>query len=475
KLLKEMGCNAIRTAHNPPAPGMLSLCDSMGFLVMDEAFDMWKKKKTKYDYSKSFEAWHKRDLEDQIKRDRNHPSVFLWSVGNEIREQFDSSGTRIVKELVQIVKALDSTRPVMAALTEMEPDKNFITQAGVLDLLGFNYKSDQYDSLPIRFPGQKFIASETTSALETRGVYDLGLQDTLQYWPSSSKHKYVQNGHADWTVTAYDAVAAYWGTSHEKAWLDVKKRDFMSGIFVWTGMDYLGEPVPYPFPARSSYYGIIDLAGLPKDVYYLYQSEWTDKPVLHVFPHWNWQPGQLVNVWAYYSQADEVELFLNGKSLGKRRKGDGQPGDKPLHVSWKLPFAPGELKAVSRKNGVIVLTKEIKTAGPAAKIEMSVDQSCFRGVTGDLCFVTVRLTDANGVLVPDADRQLQFNIEGPATLVGVDNGYQADLASFKRNTYRTWKGKCVAIIRPKVAKGSIELTLTSKGLPMNRWRIPIGE
>lgn len=475
KLLKEMGCNAIRTAHNPPAPGMLSLCDSMGFLVMDEAFDAWQKKKTKYDYSQDFAEWHKKDLEALIKRDRNHPSVFMWSIGNEIREQFDTSGIRLTKELVAIVKGLDETRPVTAGLTEMEPEKNNIVKADALDVLGFNYKSDQYDLLPKRFPGKSFIASETVSALETRGAYQNMPTDSIVYMPASSKEKFAKNVNGDWTVSAYDKVAAYWGTTHENAWRALKNKSYIAGTFVWTGIDYLGEPVPYPYPARSSYYGIIDQAGLAKDIYYFYKSEWTDEPVLHVFPHWNWKPGKVVDVWAYYNQADEVELLLNGKSLGTRHKGDGKDGGNEFHVVWKVPFEPGTLEAISRKNGKIILNDEIKTAGPAIKVEANVDQSTLHGQTGDLCYVTVRLTDENGTLVPNDDRELQFSVKGPATLAGLNNGYQADLHSFKGNTYRTWKGKCVAIIRPTVPHGRIELHIKGEGLQDRTWSIHIGE
>ncbi|MEH6306890.1 glycoside hydrolase family 2 TIM barrel-domain containing protein [Olivibacter sp. CPCC 100613] len=457
-LLKEMGANAIRISHNPPAPEFLDLCDSIGFLVMDEAFDMWRKKKNKFDYSLDFDEWHRQDLTDLIKRDRNHPSIIMWSIGNEIREQFDSTGTALTKELVAIVRSEDNTRPVVAALTETHLEKNFIAQANALDILGFNYKYEQYDSLPINFPGQKFIASETTSALATRGHYDLG-HDTLRFWPPSAKEKFVKNGNADFTVSAYDQVAAYWGTSHEQAWRAVKQRDFMTGLFVWTGFDYLGEPVPYDFPARSSYYGIIDLAGFPKDVYYMYQSEWTDQPVLHLLPHWNWHSGQTIDVWAYYNQADEVELFLNGRSLGTRKK----QGDD-IHVSWKVPFQRGELKAVSRKNGKEVLSKEIKTASKPARIQLTVDKNKLRAGINDLAFVSATIVDADGNTAPMADDEIVFDIRGRGFIAGVDNGFQADLSPLKGNRKRAYNGKCLAIIQAKTATGEIILKASAKGL-----------
>ena len=463
-LLKQMGVNAIRTAHNPPPPDMLALTDSMGFLVMDEAFDMWRKKKTKYDYSLDFTAWHKKDLEDQIKRDRNHPSVFMWSVGNEIREQFDSTGTALVRELVSIVKNLDKTRPVTAALTETDPEKNFIAKGEALDVLGFNYKIFDYDSLPLRFKGKALIASETVSALETRGMYKNMPKDSIFYMPQNSSHKFAENINGDWTVSAYDKVAAYWGTTHESAWRAVKDHPYMSGTFVWTGIDYLGEPVPYPFPARSSYYGVIDHAGLVKDVYYFYQSEWTNKPVLHLLPHWNWKQGEIVDVWAYYSQADSVELFLNGKSLGSRHKNDGQSGDTDFHVAWKVPFEPGALKAVSYKDGKELLSQTVKTAGNATSIELSPDQSFYRAVEGDLIYIELQLTDKSGIAVPDEDKTLHFELTGDAELVGINNGYQADLHSFKGPDYNTWKGKCVVVVRPLNKQANFNLTVSGQGL-----------
>jgi beta-galactosidase len=407
RILKEMGCNAIRFSHNPPASEMLDLCDEMGFLVIDEAFDMWQKRKNKFDYHLDFKEWHKKDLEAIILRDRNHPSVIMWSIGNEIREQFDSSGTAITQELVSIVKNLDPTRPVTTALTETFPEKNFITKAGALDVLGFNYKDYDYAELPKRFPRQKFVASETASALETRGVYHIP-SDSNRIWPPNFKVQDTFSANPDHTCAAYDNTYAYWGNTHERSWLAVKRNPHIAGAFVWSGFDYLGEPIPYPkFPARSSYYGIIDLAGFPKDVYYMYQSEWSSKPVLHLFPHWNWKQGELVDVWAYYNNADEVELFLNGRSLGIRKK-----TDTTLHVMWRVPFEAGTLKAISKKNGKIVLTKEIKTAGAPAGIQLVADKTNLKAGFNDLSFITVKILDKQGNLVPDADNLIEFKIIG---------------------------------------------------------------
>ncbi|HEY4324846.1 MAG TPA: glycoside hydrolase family 2 TIM barrel-domain containing protein [Mucilaginibacter sp.] len=457
RLLKDMGCNAIRAAHNPPAPEFLDLCDKMGFLVMDEAFDMWRKKKSAHDYHENWAEWYKRDLTDQVLRDRNHPSVFMWSIGNEIREQFDSTGISIARQLVSIVKSIDDTKPVTSALSEPDPHKNFIYKSGALDVVGLNYHQDLYADFLKNYPDQKFVATETMSALETRGFYDQ-LTDSTRYWPKSSKIPFKE-GNADFAVTAYDNVAAYWGSTHEETWKIIKKFDFLSGLFVWTGFDYLGEPTPYPWPARSSYFGIIDLAGFPKDVYYMYQSEWTDKPVLHLLPHWNWRPGQMVDVWAYYSKADEVELFLNGKSLGVRTK----QGDD-LHVAWRVGFEPGVLKIVSRKAGKVLITEEEHTAGPPAKIILSADRKLIKADGKDLSFITVKIVDKDGFTVPDADNLINFHITGPAHISGVDNGSQTSMEPFKANYRKAFHGLCLAIIQSESKAGSISITAISDGL-----------
>ncbi|WP_294185399.1 glycoside hydrolase family 2 TIM barrel-domain containing protein [uncultured Sphingobacterium sp.] len=441
-MMKEMGANAIRTAHNPPAEELLDLCDEMGILVYNEAFDMWKKRKNKFDYHIDFPTEHLKDIEAWVRRDRNHASVILWSIGNEIREQFDSTGIALTQEMAKLVKSLDPTRPVTAALTENNYVKNFIAQAEALDVLGFNYKHEDYDKLPVEFKNIPLLASETVSALQTRGVYDR-LHDTIQLWPASSKDKYVVNGNPDYTVSAYDNVAAYWGTSHEKAWLAVKNRPFLAGTFVWTGFDYLGEPVPYPYPARSSYYGIVDLAGIPKDVYYMYQSEWTNQDVLHLLPHWNWKTGDSVDVWAYYNKAEAVELFLNGKSLGTSAK----TADR-LHASWKVPFEKGELKVVKKRAGKIVQEASVRTATEAHAVKVSVEHEKYAtGESRDLYFVTAELVDQAGQSVLHNDQEIEFIVKGNAKVLGTDNGFQADLRGLHQPKRRTFKGKALGMIQ----------------------------
>lgn len=455
EILKAMGVNAIRTAHNPPAPELLDLCDRMGFVVMDEMFDMWKKKKSPYDYSMYWDEWHQRDLEDFIKRDRNHPSVFIWSVGNEILEQWDTTGIEMVKYLVAATKQLDNTRPVTVACNPPSPYNNLI-KPGVVDLIGYNYAHGDYEKFPQIFPGQKFIATETTSALATRGHYDMP-SDTVKRWPVRWDLPFTQ-GNTDNTVSAYDHVSAPWGSTHEETWKIIRKHDYLSGMFIWTGFDYLGEPTPYGWPSRSSYFGVIDLAGFPKDVYYMYQSEWTDKPVLHIFPHWNWNLGEEVDVWAYFN-TEEVELFLNNKSLGVKRKS----GDD-LHVMWRVPFEPGTLRAVARSGGKEILTKEIKTAGYPAKIELIVDRNRIKAGGEDLAFVTVNILDKNGNMVPTAENLVKFAIRGDASIAGVDNGDQTSHEPFKADYRKAFNGKCLAVVRSGSSKGLIDFTATSEGL-----------
>lgn len=458
KILKGMGCNAIRTSHNPPAPELLDLCDEMGFLVMDEAFDMWKKGKNKYDYHLAWDEWHKKDLEDQVLRDRNHPSVMIWSIGNEIPEQWskDGSGTEIARELASIIKSLDTTRPITSALNDPYPN-NSIIRSGALDLIGYNYDNKDYKDFHKRFPGKKFIGTETVSAFETRGFYEMPSDVIKRY--SHRENIVLPDGTVTNTISAYDNASAAWGSTHEETLKEINKYKFLSGQFIWTGFDYLGEPTPYGWPSRSSYFGIIDLAGFPKDIYYLYKSVWTDEPVLHIFPHWNWKPGQTVDVWAFYNHADEVELYLNGKSVGIRKKS----GDD-LHVMWRLTYEPGTLKAVSRKNGKMVLEREIKTAGKAAKIELTADKKNIRADGSDLSFITVKVLDKDGNLVPDADNLIQFNLSDNASIAGVDNGDEVSHASFQAKERKAFNGMCLAVIRSKKIKGTIQLRASAGGL-----------
>ena len=465
ELLKNMGCNGIRTSHNPPAPELLDLCDKMGFIVMDEAFDMWKKGKTKYDYSLDWDQWHKRDLEDMILRDRNHPSIFMWSIGNEISEQWDhkdSSGSVTAKELAGIIKDLDTTRPITSNCNDVDPQNPIIT-SGALDLIGFSYHAEDYKSFPEKFPGQKLIGSETTSALETRGHYDMP-SDSIRVWPVRWDIPF-NDGNPDNTCSAYDNCRVPWGATHEEALKQVNNYDYVSGMFIWTGFDYLGEPTPYGWPSRSSYFGIIDLAGFPKDAYYFYQSEWTDKPVLHIFPPWNpekgktgWKEGDVVDVWAY-TNCDEVELFLNGKSLGVKRK-----SAEDLHLMWSVPFTPGTLKADGKKNGKVILNTIDKSAGTPEIISLIPDRDNISADGQDLSFVTVKVVDKDSTLIPYADNLINFKISGPGKIVGVDNGSETSHEPFKADYRKAFNGLCLVVIQSNKNSGRITLTASSDGL-----------
>lgn len=456
EIMREMGVNAIRTAHNPPAPELLDLCDQMGFLVMDEAFDMWKKKKSEYDYALYWNEWHAKDLKDLVLRDRNHPSIIVWSIGNEVLEQYDksdSSGAVIARELAAIVKDLDTTRPVTAACNDQHPD-NPVIRSGALDLIGYNYSHNKYADFPDQFQGKKFIATETTSSLATRGHYDMP-SDSIRLWPVRWDIPFL-DGNPDNTCSSYDNCHTPWGSTHEDVWRVIKQNDFLSGMFIWTGFDYLGEPTPYGWPSRSSYFGIVDLAGFPKDAYYMYQSEWTNNPVLHIFPHWNWQQGDTLDIWAY-TNCKEVELFLNDKSLGIKQKNEND-----FHIQWRVVYSPGILKAVGRTDGQEIITKEIRTAGEASDIIMEADRSTINADGQDLSFIIVKVIDQNGTIVPHADQLISFSLEGEGQIIGVDNGLQTSHESFKSNSRKAFNGKCLAVIQSTEKPGNIKILATSE-------------
>jgi beta-galactosidase len=393
-----------------------------------------------------------------VLRDRNHPSVIIWSIGNEVNEQWDKedkSGSAIATELAALVKQLDPTRPVTSACNDPSPSNPVIT-SGALDLIGYNYSHQKFADFPKVFPGKKFIGTETVSALATRGHYDMP-SDTVRRWPKRWDIPF-ETGNPDNTCSSYDNCSAPWGSTHEETWKVMKKCQFLSGMFIWTGFDYLGEPTPYGWPSRSSYFGIVDLAGFPKDAYYMYQSEWTKKPVLHVFPHWNWKNGDTVDVWAY-TNCEEVELQLNGRSMGTKKK----VGDD-LHVAWRLFYEPGTLKAVGRTGGKEVMSREIKTAGAPARILAEADRNLIAADGSDLSFVTVRVLDKDGTLVPNAGNLVQFSISGKGKIVGVDNGLQTSMEPFKASARKAFNGMCLAVVQSTPEAGQIILHAESDGL-----------
>ncbi len=461
--LKEMGVNAIRCSHNPPAPELLNMCDTMGLVVMDESFDMWRRRKTKNDYARFFDEWHERDLSDLVRRDRNHPSIIVWSIGNEVLEQWSgadadeltleqanlilnaghdastlahgddmSPNSLLTIHLAEIIKRYDTTRPITAGCNEPSPD-NHLFKSGAIDLIGFNYHHQWVKDVPKNFPGKPFLFTESVSALQTRGYYRMP-SDSVYVLPARWDLPYTD---PTMMCSSYDNSHAPWSSTHEATWEVVKHTPYCAGQFIWTGFDYLGEPTPYGFPARSSYFGIIDLAGFPKDIYYMYQSEWTNKPVLHLFPHWNWLPGQTIDMWCYYNQADEVELFINGRSQGVRKKKD----DHQYHVMWRVQFEPGEVRVVARKQGVEVRSETIRTAGPAENIRLSTD---YRGE--NTLFVAAEVTDRNGNLCSLAENDIHFKAEN-ADIIGVDNGSQFSTERFKADHRKAFFGKAMVILR----------------------------
>ena len=486
EILKEMGCNGIRTSHNPPAPELLDLCDKMGFIVMDEAFDMWRKKKSPYDYSQYFPEWHERDLTDLILRDRNHPSIFMWSIGNEILEQWSDINadtldlqqanmvlnfantlnkkdidakelhvnSLLTIKLADIAKKLDPTRPITTGNNETEPS-NHIFRSGAMDIIGFNYHENNWVNFHEKFPNQKLIITESTSGLMSRGYYEMP-SDSMNIWPERWDKPFDRPVHH---CSSYDNCHVPWGSTHEDTWRLVKNYDHISGVYLWTGFDYLGEPTPFWWPSRSSYFGVIDLAGFPKDIYYMYQSEWTNKDVLHIFPHWNWKEGQIVDIWAYFNNADEVELFLNGLSLGKKAK------EKDVyHVFWRVPFQKGTLKAVSYKDGKEVLTREVKTTGDPISIKLTADRQTIKADGKDLSFITVEALDAEGNPVPVADNLINFTIEGDGFIAGTDNGDPTDPNSLKKPSRKLFSGKALAVVQSHKKAGKIILKATSSNL-----------
>lgn len=473
--LKEMGVNAIRSSHNPPAPELLNMCDTMGLIVMDESFDMWHRRKTQNDYARFFDEWHERDLADLILRDRNHPSILMWSIGNEVLEQWSyadadtltleqanlilnaghdastlakdgetSVNTLLADHLADIVRRYDTTRPITAGCNEPSPN-NHLFKGKALDIVGFNYHHQGIKDVPKNFPGRPFIMTESVSALQTTGFYTMPSDSVIK----APKEWWLPYTDPSFKCSSYDNMHASWSSTHEETWDVVKHTPYVGGQFIWTGFDYIGEPTPYSYPARSSYFGIIDLAGQPKDVYYMYQSEWTNRPVLHLFPHWNWLDGEQIDMWCYYNQADEVELYINGKSQGVRRKADSHQ----YHVMWRVTFEPGEVKVVARKDGTEVRQQTIHTAGQPHHLQLSID---YQGK--NTTFVKVEVVDENGNRCPWAENQVFFDTD--ATIIGVDNGNQTSLERFKDNKRKAFFGRCFVVL-----DGHGTLKAKSYGLP----------
>ena len=472
--LKEMGCNAIRLAHNPPAPELLDLTDSMGFLVIDEIFDCWYRGKTPLDFHLIFRDWHEPDIRSFIRRDRNHPSVIEWSFGNEVGEQFTSDqGAAMAKELHDIVRDEDSTRPATASMNFAKADMAF---PRVMDVISLNYQGEgirdglaysqlrgiatppSYPAFHQKFPDKMIQSTETASALSSRGAYLFPVTSAISapVNDSSGGDSKAQ------IVSAYDLYTAFFGASPDKVFAAQDHNPFVAGEFVWSGWDYLGEPTPY-YSARSSYSGIIDLAGFKKDQYYLYQSRWrADLPMAHILPHWTWpdRVGQITPVHIYTS-GDEAELFLNNKSLGRKTKSEFE-----YRLRWdSVRYEPGELKVVTYKNGRPWATDIVRTAAAPAKLRMEADRDIITGDGSDLTFITVSVLDEHNTLVPTAENRINFTISGPGELVATDNGNPADLDAFPSVERAAFSGLALAIIRAKPGTtGVITIKASGAGL-----------
>jgi beta-galactosidase len=478
EILKDMGVNAIRTSHNPPAPELLDLCDRMGIVVMDEGFDCWRRAKKKNDYHLLFDDWHEKDFRAQIRRDRNHPSVVLWSIGNEIDEQRVPEGLKIGAGLVGIAHDEDPTRPATAACNHTVAGYNGFQK--VVDVFGYNYKPAEYGKFRDKNQGIFIFGSETASTVSSRGEY---------FFPvSNDKSK----GMVDFQVSSYDLYAPQWATPPDPEFTGQDQNPFVGGEFVWTGFDYLGEPTPYwgdwkslldfsnsavqarmaaelketgkiSVPSRSSYFGIVDLDGFKKDRFYLYQARWRpDLPMAHILPHWNWpeRVGQVTPVHVYTS-GDEAELFLNGRSLGRKKKEPYQ-----YRMRWDdVRYEPGELRVVAYKGGKKWAEAVTRTTGPAARLALSADRPVIKADGQDLSFVTVTVADKDGQIVPRSKNRIRFEVAGPGEIVAVDSGDATGLESFQLPEKNAYNGLCLVIVRAKAGKpGRITLKAQSEGL-----------
>ena len=486
KMLKEMGCNAIRTSHNPPAPEFLDLCDRMGFVVMDEFSDTWTLPKKPNGYALLFNDWADKDITAMIHRDRNHPSVILWSIGNETNEQGHPELYYISQHLTDVCHAEDPTRPTtFGSNISWASEQDF---RNTMDVFGYNYKPHLYAKFHADNPGKLYLGSETASTISTRGVYFFPIEENPRGRESCEK---------DFQVSSYDLHTVPWGQIPEEEWKYEDENPSCLGEFVWTGYDYLGEPTPYNHdltildnfqdpatrakaekelaekgsvstPSRSSYFGIIDLAGFPKDRFWLYQARWSDKTVLHVLPHWNWEgkEGQVIPVHVY-TNCDKVELFVNGVSQGALDR-----ADKQYRLRWdEVVYQPGKVEAVGWKDGQKVASETIKTAGPARKIKLDLEKGFGEG---DLFYVDVKLTDKKGNFAPTACNDLKFSIKGPGEILAVDAGDPTCLTPFHSDSIKAFNGLASVIVKVKPgARGRIVVTATSDGLKRGRTRIRI--
>ena len=466
EMLQEMGSNAIRMAHNPPAPELLELTDRMGFLVVDEVFDVWERRKTPYDFHLIFPDWYEADLRSMIRRDRNHPSVVLWSVGNEVGGQYTGErGGEIARELVAIAHDEDPTRLVTMSVNWSEPGDPLPNASDVINL---NYQGVGVRTLPSDFPrfrevypGKVILSSESAAALSSRGEYQFPVQGAR----TGNVRPGVGGDYETAQVSAYELHAADFGSSADKSFALHDQYDYVAGEFVWTGWDYIGEPTPFygDGQGRSSYFGIIDLAGFKKDRFYLYQSHWRpDLPMAHILPHWTWpgREGEVTPVHVFTS-GDEAELFINGESQGRQAK---RPYE--YRIRWDfVTYEPGEVRVVAYKDGEVWAEDRVVTAGEPSALQVQADRSGITADGRDLSFVSVTVTDAEGVPAPEADIPVTFTIEGPGEIVATDNGDPTSYVPFQATTRPTFNGKVMAIVRGEPGEaGTITVRAAASGL-----------
>ncbi|MBC7616668.1 MAG: glycoside hydrolase family 2 protein [Pedobacter sp.] len=457
-LLKDLGCNAIRTSHNPVAPAFLDLCDEMGFLVIEETFDEWKRGKMKNGYHNYFDEWAEKDVTNMIERDRNHPSIIMWSIGNEVPDQHHKDGYKIVEFLQNICHKLDPTRLVTAGIDGINSalKNNF---AATLDVAGFNYKPKQYFEAYTKLPQGFLYGSETASTVSSRGIY--------QFPVMLGKDRH----HTDNQSSSYDVEYCNWSQIPDDEWAVQDTTAYSAGEFVWTGFDYLGEPTPYDnyWPSRSSYFGIFDLAGIPKDRFYLYKSRWKpEEPTLHLLPHWNWEGKEETVVPVFcYTNYPSAELFVNGKSMGIQKKSNENNLTR-YRLMWKdVIYQKGSIKVVAYDaTGKTVATKEIKTAGVPHHLKLSADRTQLKADGKDLSFVTISVVDKDGNICATATDNLMFSVDGEGKYRAACNGDPTSLQMFHKPEMKAFSGMAIAIVETTKTKGIINLKVRAKGLPI---------